>query len=47
MIKVLLVDDSPFIRRIFKNIIERDPELTVVATAKMARRPWKNSGSQA
>ncbi|MGB4491298.1 MAG: chemotaxis response regulator protein-glutamate methylesterase [Halanaerobiales bacterium] len=34
MIKVLLVDDSPFIRRIFKNIIERDPELTVVATAK-------------
>lgn len=34
MIKVLLVDDSPFIRQIFKNIIERDPELTVVATAK-------------
>ncbi len=34
MIKVMIVDDSPFIRRIFKNIIEHDEELTVVATAK-------------
>ncbi|NLJ84288.1 MAG: chemotaxis response regulator protein-glutamate methylesterase [Halanaerobiaceae bacterium] len=34
MIKVMIVDDSPFIRRIFKNIVEHDKELTVIATAK-------------
>lgn len=33
MIKVMIVDDSPFIRQIFKNIITQEEELTVIAIA--------------
>ncbi len=34
MIKVLVIDDAPFMRQIFKRIIEKDPELNVIATAE-------------
>lgn len=34
MIKVLVIDDAPFMRQIFKRVIEKDPELSVIATAE-------------
>lgn len=33
MIKILIVDDSAFMRQIFKNIIEEEKDLTIVGTA--------------
>lgn len=37
MIRVLVVDDSTFFRETFSAILQKDPDLTVVATAKNGR----------
>ena len=37
MIKVLVADDSAFMRQTFKKTIDYDPELTVIATARNGR----------
>lgn len=34
MIRVLIVDDSPFMRRILKNVLEKDKDIVVVGEAK-------------
>ena len=36
MIRVMVVDDSPLVRRIATDILSADPELAVVATAANA-----------
>ncbi len=38
MIKVLVVDDSAFMRQIFKKTINNDPELNVIATARNGKK---------
>lgn len=39
--RVLIVDDSPFIRMMLKNILNRDPEIEVVGTARDGREGIK------
>ncbi|HHV65638.1 MAG TPA: chemotaxis response regulator protein-glutamate methylesterase [Peptococcaceae bacterium] len=39
--RVLIVDDSPFIRMMLKSILERDPEIEVVGTARDGREGIK------
>lgn len=38
IIRVLIVDDSPFIRKVLHDIFDSDPEIKVVGVAKMAER---------
>lgn len=38
-IRVMVVDDSVFMRRMVKDLLETDPEITVVALARDGRRP--------
>ena len=38
MIKVIIVDDSPFMRKILRRIIENEDNIVVVGEAKMDRK---------
>ena len=40
-IRVLVVDDSAFMRTALKRMIESDPQLVVVATPATGNRRWK------
>ena len=43
MIRVLVVDDSPLVRKIAADILNSDPSIRVVATAAKAEFALKNN----
>jgi len=44
-LKVLIVDDSAFMRKIISDILNQDAHLTVVGTAKTVLMPSKNTNT--
>ncbi|WP_373277115.1 hypothetical protein [Calditerricola satsumensis] len=40
-IRVLVVDDSAFMRKVIADLLDQDPDIAVVDTRGTGERPWR------